>query len=122
MGRGNTLTTSQVLMQAQDEGRAEPSVTTPKLCNYDREKSESSHAEPGKEPFVTSGQQSAAARGHGPSWGPAHGSFPGTSCRGKARSSEDLIPNLIMERLNISLDNRKPQIRYMEARHSCADV
>lgn len=40
-------------MQAQDKGRAEPSVTTPKLCNYDREKSESSHAEPGKEPFVT---------------------------------------------------------------------
>lgn len=51
-------------MQTEDKDRAEPAVTTPKLCNDDREKSESSRAEPGQEPFVTSGQQSAASRGH----------------------------------------------------------
>lgn len=50
------LTTSQLLMQTEDKGRTEPAVTTPKLCNYDREKSERGRAEPGKEPYVTSGQ------------------------------------------------------------------
>lgn len=44
-------------MQTEDKGRAEPAVTTPKLCNFDRGKSESGLAEASKEPFITSSQQ-----------------------------------------------------------------
>lgn len=48
-------------MQTEDKGRAELAVATPKLCNYNREKSESGRAEPSKEQFVTS-SLSAASR------------------------------------------------------------
>lgn len=58
------LTTSQLLMQTEDEGRIEPAVTTPNLCNYDREKSESGRAEPGKEPHVTSSQPHPEGTNH----------------------------------------------------------